>query len=78
MDAYIRDVMAPLLGGEEYAHIYYNAARMHMNPENVPEFAVKAAKIMSGITDYEILRRWQYIASFLNGFYWEAQQTHQL
>jgi len=78
MDAFIRDVMAPLLGGEEYAHIYYDAARMHMDPSNVPEFAVKAAKIMSGITDYEILRRWQYIASFLNGFYWEAQQTHQL
>jgi hypothetical protein len=74
MEAYIRDVMAPLLGGEEYAHVYYNAARGHMTPEQIPAFSLQAAQIASGITDYEILRRWQYIASFLNGYYWEAMQ----
>ena len=78
IDNYIRDVMAPLLGGEEYAHVYYNAARLHLEPERIPEVSFAAAKIAAGIKDYETLRRWQYLASFLNGYYWESIQKHHL
>ena len=73
---FIRDVMAPLLGGEEKAAFYYEIAALHLNPGKIPEAAVQAAKIAADITDYETLRRWQYISSFLNGYYWESVQKH--
>ena len=34
------------------------------------------AKIASGITEHDTLRRWQYLASYRNGFHWEANQFH--
>lgn len=73
---YLRDVMAPRLGGEDKAAFYYDAAYAISTPEKIPTIATDIAKITSGITDYETLRRWQYLASYLNGFCWEANQPH--
>ena len=43
-----------------------------------PDAAREIAKITSGIRDWEILRRWQYLASYLNGFAWEAKQRENM
>ena len=47
---------------------------MHTDTKDVPKVALEIAKITSDIRDYETLRRWQYLAPFLNGYYWEAHQ----
>lgn len=73
-DDFVKDVMSPLLGGDEKAKFYFDVAGMHTDTKDVPKVALEIAKITSDIRDYETLRRWQYLASFLNGYYWEAHQ----
>lgn len=73
---YIRDVMAPRLGGEELGAMYYEFAPLvETDMSKIPEAAQKIAAIMPKIKDYETLRRWQYLASYLNGYYWEDTQA---
>ena len=75
ISAYINDVMAPRLGGESFAEYYYEAAGLCENTVAIPAAVLNISKIASQIKDYEALRRWQYLASFLNGYYWEAEQS---
>ena len=67
--------MAPRLGGESFAEYYYEAAGLCENTVAIPAAVLNISKIASQIKDYEALRRWQYLASFLNGYYWEAEQS---
>lgn len=72
---YILDVMAPKLGGKEFAEFYFDSAVRINEPEKIPAITTKIAKIASDVSgDYEAMRRWQYLASFLNGYYWESLQ----
>jgi len=73
--AFISDVMAPRLGGESFAEYYYEIASLNESPERIPEAVRAIPKITVDITDYEALRRWQYIASYLNGYYFESRES---
>ena len=75
---YIQDVMAPRLGGKSLAEFYYESATLYDQPEKIPAAVTQMAKIVPTLTDYEHLRRRQYLSSFLNGYYWEATQNHHL
>ena len=68
---FAEDVMSPLLGGKLRAEKYLEFGVLNKTPEKIPAAAAEIAKIMQGITDYDVIRRWEYLASFLNSFYWE-------
>ena len=72
---YIYDVMSPRLGGKSYAEFYYEIAGLHEQVDKIPEAVRSIAKITSDITEYDQLRCWQYVASNLNGYYWEAKMS---
>lgn len=73
---YIKDVMAPRLGGEELGAMYYEMAPLiETNMDAIPDAVTKIASVTAKIKDYDTLRRWQYLASYLNGYYWEEKQT---
>ena len=71
---FVRDVMASRLGGLSKAEYYYEIAELHENTSAIPSAVSKISSITSDITDYDQLRRWQYIASFLNGYYFEERE----
>lgn len=73
---FVKDVMSERLGGDSFAEFYYYAAGLHERVAEIPEAVKKIGKITAEITDYDALRRWQYLASFLNGYYWESGQNH--
>ena len=75
---FARDVMAPLLGGS-----YDNALRflefgtLVKEPEKIAGAVQEIAKISAGIKDAEALRRWIYLANYLNSYDWEFQHTRK-
>lgn len=73
---YIKDVMAKRLGGVGLAEFYYEIAGLTDNVDKIPSVVSKVSKIASETKEYDILRRWQYIASYLNGYYWEARAAN--
>lgn len=72
---FITDVMAPRLGGRSNAEFYYEIAGLHDDVDKIPSAVARIPKITMDITDYDQLRRWQYIASYLNGYYFEAKAS---
>ena len=68
------NVLAPLLGGAALAENYLEFGILNKTPEKIPAAVKEIAKIIPGIKDYDALRRWCYLASFLNSFYWESTQ----
>jgi len=72
---FVRDVMAPRLGGnEEHAARFIELAEQSLSPRLIPDALLEIAKITSGIKEFEALRRWNWLASFLGSFHWEANQ----
>lgn len=69
------EIMAPRLGGISRAEKYLEFGILNRTPEKIPAAATQIARILHGITDYEVIRRWEYLGSFLNAFYWESQQA---
>ena len=65
------DVMAPLLGGKLQAEKYLEFGVLHRDPVRIPAAVAEIARILRGVVDYDVMRRWEYLASFLNAFYWE-------
>ena len=68
---FAEDIMAPLLGGKLQAEKYLEFGILHRDPAKIPAAALEIARIQQGMTDYDAIRRWQYLGSFLNTFYWE-------
>lgn len=75
LESFVSDVMAPRLGGLEQAAKYLEFGNLHDEPEKIPAAAVEIAHILHGMNDYEVIRRWEYLGSFLNAYYWESQQS---
>jgi hypothetical protein len=71
---FAENIMAPLLGGVALAESYLEFGILNKTPEKIPAAVKEIAKIISGIKDCDALRRWCYLASFLNSFYWESTQ----
>jgi len=76
IESFIDDIMAPRLGGRSLASYYYEVAALHEDPLKIPKVSFEIAKITAELTDHDALRRWQYLASFLNGYYWEETQKN--
>ena len=71
---FARDVMAEKLGGELQAEKYLEYGVLDREPEKIPAAVREIARIQQGMTDYDVLRRWQYLASFLNACCFESRQ----
>jgi len=74
VQSFAEQVMAPRLGGTALAERYLELAVLHKTPEKIPVAVREIAKIISSITGDDVLRRWTYLASFLNSYYWESVQ----
>ena len=75
---YVEDVMAPMLGGVDVAYTYGEYANLYFTPEKIPKAVADIAKIAASQTDYDIIRRWQYLANFLNTFYYDIRLGGEL
>ena len=71
---FIDDIMSEKLGGISNAERYYEMSDLYFQIDKIPDAAKEISKITSSITDYSILRRWQYLGNFLNSYYWEIVQ----
>ena len=73
---YIEDVMKPRLGGSlSWAERYVEFAALTEKPAKIPAAEKEIAKIIgSAAGNYDAVRRWTYLASFLNAYYYEYQQ----
>ena len=71
---FIADVMAPRLGCIEYAKQYLTYEPLSGQLEKIPEAIIQIGKISADLKNYEILRRWQWFAAYLNRLYieWRA------
>ena len=72
--SFAEQVMAPRLGGTALAERYLELGALNKTPEKIPSAVREIAKIIPGVTDDDALRRWSYLASFLNSYYWESVQ----
>ncbi len=79
LSAFIEDVMKPRLGGSsDQAARYVEFAGLISDPEKIPAAVSQIAKIISGLTrNYEAVRRWMYLGSFLNAYYYEFIQKNR-
>ncbi|MBP5640022.1 MAG: hypothetical protein J6X55_11125 [Victivallales bacterium] len=79
VDNFVTDVMTPLLGSKEYADLYLNLWKYPYHPNSIPAQVTKIGKIIGEFAgkDYEVMRRWQWLATFLNSFYWEWRATQE-
>jgi hypothetical protein len=72
---FAESVIGPLLGGAALAETYLEFGILNRNPERIPFALKEIAKIIPGTKDCHALRRWHYLASFLNSFLWESAQV---
>lgn len=66
--------MGPRLGGTQLAGKYLEFAALNIKTEKIPEAIMEITKIISPLKNYDVVRRWLYLASFLNSFHWESKQ----
>ena len=67
---FVRDVMSPLLGGDELAAKYAAYAPLQYSPKGIPAALKDIAKIAGSVGDREALRRWMWLANDLSGYAW--------
>jgi hypothetical protein len=72
------DIMAPRLGGFSNAETYGTYASLYRQADKIPAAVADIAKITASLTDYDAIRRWQYLASFLNSYYYEIREGGSL
>lgn len=71
------NVLAPKLGGSaELGKRYLEFAVLNRTPEKIPVAELQIAKIIGKLKAPEALRRWCYLASFLNSFYYERRELN--
>jgi len=67
LDVFLRDVAAPLLGGEKYAHDYLRFARLLDDRQQIPG-ALKEIYARCATLPPDIARRWVWLANYLASF----------
>ena len=77
VDNFIKDVMAPRLGGYELGEMYLNTAIVPDDPRYIPPVVSQIAKVIADQKDYEVIRRWQWLAHYLNKIYWEWKAAQE-
>ena len=69
------DVMAPRLGGKQLAEDYIKFATIgKTEPGKIPQFTGKIMEYSSKLREHEQVRRWVWLASYLNSLHWESMQ----
>ena len=71
-EEFARDVMSPLLGGDEFAAKYAAYAPLQYAPKGIPAVLKEIAKITGTVADREARRRWIWLANDLSGYAWNA------
>ncbi len=71
---FMEDVMAPRLGGVDNAQTYFEMAMAYRDTDKTPKATEDILKIAIEQKDYDVRRRWQYLANFLNSYCWEVMQ----
>ena len=75
VEQFADEVMAPRLGGKTLAEAYLKiAVEGKSEPEKVPVFSKEIAKFLAGLQEQEAIRRWFWLASYLNSVHWESTQ----
>lgn len=69
---FVRDVMSPLLGGDELAAKYAAYAPLQYEPKGIPDALKDIARIIGSVGDREALRRWMWLANNLSGYAWSV------
>ena len=74
-DDFISDIMADRLGGKSKAEFYFESANVFRSDyRKIPGVVSDIARITTELTDYNAIRRWQYLAHFLNSYYFELSR----
>lgn len=70
IDLFLKEVAAPLLGGEEAARDYLKYGRLRWEPARIPD-ALKDIKSRCTSLSPDATRRWTWLANFLASFIYE-------
>ncbi len=72
---FINNIMAPMFGGHSNAESYFEYATLITSDyEKIPAAVSDIAKISASLTNYNEIRRFQYLANFLNSYYYELSR----
>lgn len=69
---FAEDVMAPRLGGIANARVWGEYSAYYREIEKIPKAVSDIARITAKESDYNVIRRWQYLSNFLNSYYFEV------
>ena len=78
LDSFMEDVMKPRLGGSvQLAADYAAWAGLTADPAKIPATVESIVSLLGKISgDHEAVRRWMWLASFLNTYYFEFMQRN--
>lgn len=71
---FVRDVMAPRLGGMDVAVKYVEWARLAAKPDAIPAAVCGIAQVVEKFTGDEVLGRWYSLAEYLSAVHFAARQ----
>ncbi len=74
LDDFAADALAPRWGGAELARRYLELGILSRTPKQIPAAVKEIAAILPSLHDFDQVRRWTYLASFLASCHWEARQ----
>lgn len=77
LEDFVREVMAPRLGGLAAANDYVEWAGLVSAPRRIPAAVRGVAKRIGGITDSETLGRWYSLAEYLGAVRFAAEQREE-
>lgn len=67
LEVFLKDIVAPLLGGNKYAHDYLRYARLTENRQDIPN-VLKDIYSRCGSLPPDAARRWVWLANYLASF----------
>lgn len=74
-EAFQKDVMAPLLGGENAAALYTELSRRCERGERLTAGAEEICRLLPKLDTSDARRRWLWLANRLNSFAWESEKS---
>ena len=77
MQDFVRDVMAPRLGGLAAATSYVEWAGLASAPQRIPAAVCELAKLTGKLTDHKALGRWYSLAEYLGAARFAAEQREE-
>ena len=71
--------MADRLGGKANAETYFEYAYLFRKDyKRIPKAVSDIAKITASLSDYNAVRRFNYLSHFLNSYYWELSRGTEI